>query len=153
MRDTQRSRVYSAESALVSSPNNKRYPTLLEIEKYLSRVTQTKWFQKRFRSIDITLADGRGCRWARCWNGAVTTRLVLPKWARSTYVILHELSHGVQPRPSAAHGPEFCGVFLALVRKFMSKEDAALLEKRFRERRVMYYDLNEMSEIRRRLLK
>jgi hypothetical protein len=63
------------------------------------------------------------------------------------------LSHGVQPRPSAAHGPEFCGVFLALVRKFMSKEDAALLEKRFRERRVMYYDLNEMSEIRRRLLK
>lgn len=41
-------------------------------------------------------------------------RITLPKWARSRWVILHELAHRLTPADEA-HGPRFVGVLMGLV--------------------------------------
>lgn len=145
MRDSQKSRLYVAERlALMSSPNNIRHETVPEIRKFLAKVVKTKWYQKRFPKKDLVIKDGRRTRSALCTSYVWCMDLNFPRWSRSTYIILHEFAHGLVSNGKAAHGPEFCGVFLELVRKFMSKEDALRLEETFKEKKVLYYSMEEI---------
>lgn len=45
-------------------------------------------------------------------------RITLPRWARSRWVILHELAHRLTPRDEA-HGPRFVGVLMGLAARWL----------------------------------
>jgi putative metallohydrolase (TIGR04338 family) len=47
-------------------------------------------------------------------------RITLPRWARSRWVILHELAHRLNAREDgASHGPRFVGILMGLVCRWM----------------------------------
>jgi len=73
--------------------------------------------------------------------------LNLPVWSRSRLVILHELAHivtnseymasrGYKQTPVAGHGPEFCSVYLALVRRYLGEPFYLELRENMRSRNV-----------------
>src|SRR5262249_25198237 len=55
------------------------------------------------------------------------------------YLLLHEIAHGIAgPRVIAAHGTTYCGIYLALVREFMSPPYARKLRSQFDSNKVRY---------------
>lgn len=64
-------------------------------------------------------------------------RITLPRWARSRWVILHELAHRLTPRDEA-HEPRFVGVLIGLVGRWL-EYDAAHQMGLADERGVRYY--------------
>lgn len=139
MRDSQRSKVYKSERCLDSFNGGERYEKVADIERYLKKVVKQKWFQKRWpwvRFVQVLPGQGRssacgGVAWHR------QPYMKLPKWARTKLVIMHELAHGLTSR-HAAHGREFCAVYLQLVHHYIGKEEAMLLKAAFRKNRVKY---------------
>ena len=141
-RDTQRSKVYRAESA--ADISGKRYETIPEIEAYLNRVFLHEWFKRHHpRARGFVVKDGRGrskaCGGALGWR---SVKMSLPKWSRCEGVILHELAHGLTEiewgRGTAWHGWEFCKTFLELVKHYQGKEAGERLRLSFKEHRVRY---------------
>lgn len=77
------------------------------------------WIQKR----GMEISDGRGCRFAR--GGG--RHLILPVWARTKPVILHEMAHCLVGS-SQGHNWPFCRAYIDLVSMFIGKAWATLLE-------------------------
>jgi hypothetical protein len=111
-RDNQRQKVYNWERTLRNSPANKTL-TLDECKNLIKKVCQ------RYSKAIPYVSDGRGTSYAR--GGA--NRINLPKWARETIFVLHELAHSIQlvkgeqignDRP-AWHGAEFARLFIELL--------------------------------------
>lgn len=121
-RDSQRSRLYKADDVL--KPFAKPLLTVKDMERFVRRVWSSNRLHKKYRvgSRLPVVKDGRGRRNAGGWSGGIT----MPLWARSTNVALHELAHTITQRhygyTVAAHGWQYCGVFLQLVRWFIGKE-------------------------------
>lgn len=114
--------------------------TLDEVTEYLNRIFKSRWFKKHYPAKTwFTLGDGRRARIARGGHrGYSGVYLKLPRWARSEYVVLHELSHGVTPTDKAAHGREFARNLLLLVKRWMGEEDYKKLKQSFRLHRVKF---------------
>ena len=136
-RDTQRSKVYAAEGAAFGRA--KEELTLDECRAFIAEVWRSETAKqlrhgtgRQWRVYPPRLADGRGCRSASAGNGEVT----LPRWARSKWVILHELSHEITEGRRAAHGPEFCRSDLRLVERFIGFEARERLGAKMRKRGV-----------------
>jgi putative metallohydrolase (TIGR04338 family) len=133
-RDSQRQKLYDAEDVLARSPD---YQTVEECQAFIDGVLRSRWFQSRWGQRRIFVGPGRGQRRAI----AFSTRLVqleMPKWSRQRQVLLHELAHCLIPDNLAAHGREFAGVYLFLVRQVMGDEAWATLQSSFRAHRVHY---------------
>lgn len=142
MRDTQRSKVYRAERAI--DKYSKRYETVEEIDAFLKSIWSRKRLQKKYHRAlkwyePPSIKDGRGTRIARggAWH------LNLPLWSRFSTVILHEVSHCIQDRlqrieTQAAHGREFCEIFLTVVREMLGREAHDLLKASFKKHRVRF---------------
>lgn len=165
-RDSQRGRVYKAEQQLDSPVT---LPTMDDLGQYLKRVLNSKrvWAHFPFlspktgaRRLPIEIKDGRGCVFARGGE----TQLVMPKWARSELIFLHEIAHMIHRRekdspehakidPSwrtrkgyfAGHGWRYCMIYLQLVRLFLGKADYDMLRHKFKEGRVRYRPPRVMS--------
>lgn len=60
----------------------------------------------------------------------------LPRWARVEVVIVHELAHILTPEAEPWHGREFCRNYLALIKRWLSTEQAKALRASFKEHRV-----------------
>lgn len=135
-RDTQRSKVYKAESVL--DKPSKKFETIKEVEKYLKRIFDSVWFKKNFpHKKQFKVGDGRRRRSASGGHwGNSGVRMSLPKWSRYESLVLHELAHGLTPLQYAWHGPEFCCVYLRLVEQYMGKEAHQLLQFSFRDNDV-----------------
>jgi len=69
-----------------------------------------------------------------------STIIFLPRWAKSKQLICHELAHVITDQRHCfdGHGPNFCGVYLKLVRFFVSHRDCEKLLRAFKKRRVDY---------------
>lgn len=133
-RDNQRQRLYNAETALAGVAFGRRLETVAELQAYVDGLLGTRWFRARWgRWGRIVVTAGRGRRSA-CAHGQHEIRI--PRWARSELVVLHEVAHCLTDARAAAHGPEFAGVMLALVRQFMGPGAAASLRSSFRSHRV-----------------
>jgi len=127
MRDSQRSKVYSAERGLREPPFN----TMQETQAFVDSVCKTKYWCN-LGGLPTTATDGRGRRTACGYYGG---EICLPKWSRQRIIILHELAHTVIG-DAPWHGREFARTLLALVNRFMGKGAAAKLREAFKENHV-----------------
>lgn len=140
-RDKQRSRVYAWERAASSRFKGRslyvgEYETLEECEAFMAPI----WRAERGR---VGLAKSSAPTLARnLWGQRKATAselhvIKLPKWARSRWVILHEMAHRLTPEDEA-HGPRFVGVLIGLAARWL-EYDASQLMALADEMGVKYY--------------
>jgi hypothetical protein len=149
MRDSQRSKVYAAEELLGDYFTADRVEQIPDILAYCQSILASEWFRHRFPGfIHIAVHDGGGRRSACAWAMGSTIRM--PRFSRSKMCILHELAHlcadhqyrrkvPTDPwQPIAAHGWEFCAIFLELVRQYLGQPRHDQLVAAFRAKRVQF---------------
>lgn len=135
-RDSQRSRLYRAESASGLEKHAEKM-TIAEAQAFVDRLLAQKTVQKHFPitgriGTKVFVVAGRGCyaEWLR-------RRITLAPWGRNPLVICHELAH-ILERRGAAHGWEFAAAELWLVRRAMGKDAHDALKAAFKAGRVRY---------------
>jgi len=111
-RDSQRSRVYRWEANALDRLCGSTVETL-DLQA-CAAVMERAW-RDYWPGCPPQLRDGRGCRIAR--GGSLD--IVLPRWARTERVVLHETTHALidraYSRTCAAHGPEFVRLYVDLL--------------------------------------
>lgn len=149
-RDTQKSKVYTAERALHAI--NPAFKTWAEVEAYVKKVVKSAYLQRKYekrayRIGNLHVFKGRGGGFAS--DGKIVyhgwgeyerfygPQITLGVWARRESVILHEIAHHLV---GFGHGHDwaFCEVYLDLVRHFMGKEAHALLKESYRKNKVRF---------------
>lgn len=127
-RDTQKSRLYRAQQAMPEYDDPPMpWP---DVEAYVTSITRSTWFRARWPHATIRPVQKRG----GSAYGYSTGRITLPLFARNRLIICHEIAHTLTP--GAWHGPEFCGLYLALVEHFVSRDARGRLRANMREQRV-----------------
>lgn len=140
-RDNQRSKVYAWERKVVatfggSSIDKPDFDQLQECEAFANPI----WRKERGR---LGLARMRAPVIERpAWGQRRALahhdhRVTLPRWARSKWVILHELAHRLTP-DDEAHGPRFVGVLIGLAARWLDY-DANQLTAMADEAGVRYF--------------
>jgi putative metallohydrolase (TIGR04338 family) len=148
-RDTQRSRLYKAETALINIA--KPLYEVRDVEKYVKRVLARQSILRRYprTNPNVRVKDGRGTRRALAYGSHTIS---LPLWARNEAVVLHELAHTIAVRhyyreKIAGHGWQFAAILLDLVRAMMGKEAHDLLRASFKEHKVRYVAPRQKREL------
>ena len=131
-RDSQRARLYRAEDEV---PRGRRLPTVEVLQAYADDLVASDWFAGRWGGRSLEIRPGFGHRRATADRNGI---LQMPRWSRTELVLLHEVAHCLTAEHYAAHGPEYAGVFLALVRRRMSPASAQALEDAFVRHRVRW---------------
>ena len=131
-RDSQRARLYRAEDEV--GPG-RRLPTVEVLQAYVDDLRGTDWFRSRWGAPSLEVRPGYGHRRATADREGV---LQMPRWARTEAVLLHEVAHCLTPVTFAAHGPEYAGVLLSLVRRAVDPGTAQRLEDAFTRNRVRW---------------
>ena len=131
-RDSQRARLYRAENEV---DPGKALPTVAAMQAYVDGVAATGWFTDRWGTRTFEVRPGYGHKRATADADGV---LQMPRWARREMTILHEVAHCVTPVTFAAHGHEYAGVLLAIVRRAMGLAKAQALEESFQRHRVRW---------------
>lgn len=167
-RDSQRSRVYAAETMWHQNHGTgEPLPTVRDVERFVKRVLTAKRVLKRWpfmhrREVDV--GDGRGRR-SSCASG--DTMITIVRGHRNEAVVLHELAHiihyrgskhyvtheyGMQPPTPAEdplwhqpHGYQFCRIYLDLVLLYMGKPAADGLKAAYKAGRARYKAKRKMS--------
>lgn len=132
-RDSQRQRLYDAEQGSLGAISK---PLTFEgCVEYLRLVKSRPWYRTRWANGGagvVVRSNGQG---GRAGSGEIR----LGEWARQEVVVLHELAHTLTPTYTcAAHGPEFAGVLLFLVRHQMGKAAGDALRAGYRANGVRY---------------
>lgn len=131
-RDSQRARLYRAEDEVGTG---RRLPTVPMLQAYVDALAASAWFEARWGARSFEVRPGYGHRRATADGNGV---LQLPKWARTEAVVLHEVAHCLTPVEFAAHGPEYAGVLLSIVRRAVDPGTAQRLEDSFGRHRVRW---------------
>jgi putative metallohydrolase (TIGR04338 family) len=131
-RDSQRSRLYRAEDDV--GPG-RRLPTVPVLQAFVDELAASDWFTARWGARSFDVRPGHGHRRATADRNGV---LQLPLWSRTELVVLHEVAHCLTPVEYAAHGPEYAGVFLSVVRRRLTPATAQTLEDAFARHRVRW---------------
>jgi hypothetical protein len=163
IRDSQREKVYRSErTVFFGSPERPyrkdvtpEFKSVAECQEFVDHVTASDTWLKVLgvctrKPVEVLPGKGRRRAGASYENVAIKH----PRWTRDRWQILHELSHiathciynnleyddtggyWVLYETVAAHGPEYAGIYLYLVRQFLSVADHDRLEAAFREGRV-----------------
>lgn len=131
MRDNQKARLYASEAVL--NPLGSLM-TIEECKRQVDRITDLRGIRGRWglRNLRVVATNGRGGR-----TDGYTIRLGTQ--ARTMAYLCHEVAHCLMPWSGyEAHGPEFAGVLLHVVRQVMGKDAADTLRASFRKHRVRY---------------
>ncbi len=130
-RDTQRSKVYAWEAVAVRElAHSSLYDAEFETLEQCIEFAQPIWRKERGR---LGLARQRAPSIERPHRGQrralahADHRITLPRWARSRWVILHELAHRLTPGDEA-HGPRFVGVLMGLVSRWLDYDATQLMD-------------------------
>lgn len=148
IRDTQRRAVYRCDAIV----RGKRFESLDETKAFVKKVLDSKWVQRKWGISPkhyqrIKIKDGRGTSIARGGRNVLN----LPVWSRTQGTVMHELSHMVthyafgNAYDYAAHGREFCAVYLALVKHFMGKNYHDNLKEGFKANGVKFSKRKQLS--------
>lgn len=133
-RDSQRSKVYAAESATHGWRTSKTAKTIEECSAYAHKVLADAVVRRHYplaKSMSASLVVVGGRRrggWYMPthfdWSTGYTSRptITLGVAARSEWVILHEIAHAIVGHDHAWHGPEWVQCYLFLVRRFLGVE-------------------------------
>jgi len=134
-RDEQRKRLYAAERQVAALLRDK-LPTIGEMQGFVDSILRSRWLQTYFAAsvvAPIRVIGGRQ-RPATALNFLST--ISMPKWSRTKFLVIHEVSHILAARcygegVIAAHGPEYATLFLELVLHFLGAEDALDMHEAF----------------------
>ena len=153
-RDTQRSKVYDAETLVrtvfdradehgmrelellgshITLPIERKFASIESVQTYVDKVLGLNWVRAQWvrASTPITVRARAGHGAAHYEEGvlAVPLHVAGSAWALRELVVLHELAHHLEPADSTAapHGPEFVGRYLELVGEIIGGEAAFLL--------------------------
>ena len=110
-RDAQRSKVYAWERAAVA-PHFKNTKELT--------LDECKELARQLYGARVVVKDGRGCRSALAYTSRRVATIGLPKWARTPWVVAHEVAHWKAHRidkGAPAHG----GIFMAEYCKLLAE--------------------------------
>ena len=164
-RDTQRSRIYEAESVVrrifdradrgttrqiellgshLTLPVERRFASVESVQDYADRVLALNWVRARWprASVPVTVRARAGTTAAHYEPAtntlAVPTRGGESRWALRELVVLHELAHHLEPAGAglAPHGPEFVERYLILVDEIVGTEAAFVLRTTLAENGV-----------------
>lgn len=140
MRDSQRQRVYDAETLYRKSGGEigTKFRSKDEIQAYLFNLVMSSWYKKEFFPRAITILHIR-------MNGANVRSSASPARGiiriskcdehMTEFVVLHELAHIVSG-PGAGHGRDWCINFLKLLRKKLGESAEEKLKACFKEHKV-----------------
>lgn len=155
-RDSQRQRVYNAEDIafpIMQAWSNygigDTFTSIHETQAFVDKIAKSAWWKKRTDIIQVEVSDGRGRRSACAygitylWVGGNKAigfgKIALPKGNRNINSVLHEFAHLLAHDDDfAAHGPEFCKAYLALVKRFLGKQSHSNLKYGFDRMKVNY---------------
>lgn len=134
-RDTQRSKVYAAEDAYWRSTHDGRgyfqtIPTA-DLTAYVNAVLDKRAVRSRWGARSVRVELGRGGARA---HGSHTVSFGVN--ARNELIVCHELAHVLTPSRYAAHGPEWVGIYLHLVRTVIGETAARDLGRVMRQHKV-----------------
>jgi hypothetical protein len=130
--DGQRQKLYDAEDECT---RGKEFKTFRQAERYLEKVLDSAWFNRRFNNPRVTLRPGRG-RGIACYsNGSIRLSTKNHMWER---ILLHELVHSLVPKPHSGHGRLFCAIYLDFVRHYMGEDAYDELLAGYRKQNVKY---------------
>lgn len=141
-RDSQRSALYAWERALPEWPG--REMSLAGCQELVRRV-----WGDHLRSDAPLVTDGRGRR--RACYAPHNHQIRLPRWSRTSMVVLHETAHAIlfatdAPDDRAHHGPEFARLYLNLLYHYdgidLSRARSAAIH--LRPRRVYFARLDDV---------
>ncbi len=139
-RDSQRAKVYKAERTVWNDADY-RHDDIKAAIAYVERVRASELVKRYAPELSrrpVEVGDGRGA--ARAKGGFFG--ISLPHWARTEFIILHELAHVAISRRHginvAGHGWEFCDVYLRLVRTMLGVEAHDRLRDAFKAHGVRY---------------
>ena len=125
--------VYAVEGKLLR--RGKQFKAIADAQRYVDTVCASRWWRQYFAATDkITVKRTRSRKAAYIKVGS--TDIYLPLWGRKQMVVLHEMTHLVQPDGSQSHGPEYTRLYCDLVREEMGCEIADRLMAGLRERQV-----------------
>jgi putative metallohydrolase (TIGR04338 family) len=140
-RDSQRSRVYAWERVAVATlPGRNLYEAEFNKIDECDEWARPIWRKERGRvGLAGTKAPSiESSSWGqRRALAHHDHRITLPRWARSRWVILHEMAHRLTPRDEA-HGPRFVGVLIGLACRWLDY-DAETLMRLADEKGVRYH--------------
>jgi len=150
--------VYAAEQAFIAQLKTlKRYDGLRmervpDIQAWVDKILESHQWKTHFTNViyanKVEVKDGRGRRRA----GGGMWEISLPKWARDKVVALHELTHSAVARKhprAAAHGHEFCKIFLMLVKRWIGQWEHDALKAWMRTKRVKFSPPRQSNRPRR----
>ena len=147
-RDQQRVKLYRAEDQVFKKAGQSEFQTLSQCQTFLNELKRDKvlarWYPKLKRTMDkVELHPGMGRRSACCECRNYGYVIKLPIWARSRWVICHELAHALNAEMHgrnsiSSHGWEFARIFMFLVQRGISKEESKKLQASFKKNRVKF---------------
>lgn len=150
-RDSQRSRVYTADRGLIPSLTPLSLRGCQDIVDDLAFAYPIMYSAWDGRAPQVK--DGRGRRRA-CYDPAEHT-ISLPVWSRKISVVCHEAAHAVvrnmitKDRQLVAwHGPEFARVYLDMMRH-VAGEYAPRLFERMKEAKVKLAPVELAASVRK----
>jgi putative metallohydrolase (TIGR04338 family) len=121
--------------------------TLKECQKFVDKIMSRKYVIEKYRmKSPIVVLDGRGRRKACATFHHGNRAIKLPKWARTRFVILHEVAHHLTRLDG--HKPEFASCLLDLVRHFMGKEASEALQGAYHYKGVKVLGKNGPTKAR-----
>lgn len=143
-RDNQRSKVYAWERAIAGSEmGGAVFADLAAAQAWMQPI----WRKERGR---VGLAKRAAPSIERPHWGQrralahADNRITLPKWARSYWVVLHEMAHRLTPHDEA-HGPRFVGVLIGLVCRWLDYDAASLM--RLADERGVRYSVRSIGAV------
>ena len=105
-----------------------RPDSLMSMEQVKALIHEAgRYINPKFRMPRITFTGNRRKSWGS--DGSIR----LANFGRHEAVVLHELAHALQPNHTTAwHGPEFAGIYIALVAKFLHQDARSLRDSALR---------------------
>jgi putative metallohydrolase (TIGR04338 family) len=148
-RDSQRSRVYAAETQVARIidarvvPDDRKFGDLESVQRYVDAVLALNWVRARWpdaaeRAVSVRARAGAG----KAHYEHATATIALPPfqagggWALRELVVLHELAHHVTDESQPVHGQGFVANLLVLVSELLGPEAEFLLRTTFAENGV-----------------
>lgn len=143
-RDSRRQNLYNAQSMAKESVSIDTFESLKDTAQFVGDILQRAWWQRRYRLGMVTLKPGYG---AKRGKAHPPRTLVLPRYARTEWSVLHELIHLVVPRPHAGHGRLYCARFLEIVGWHFGDEAEEALKSAYRDQNVKWYPRHSPPDV------
>lgn len=132
-RDSQRQKVYDAESVLRSHSKRISHDQIVALVR---KIESSEYVKRNYGVLHRkVITSGHGHSRTSVAKGDHT--IVLAAFGHNDWITIHEVAHGYTVA-DPGHGWLFCYVYLDLVRKFMGKEAHDALKASFKKRKVAH---------------